>query len=158
MTDQDILAQIRQAEEHVVKAAEILHKVHLETAKRTEVPSGYPLGPNAVKRRDDGDCSSLFRALFQMVEPWVIDKREDLSLEGIKNPSYNGKSTDDKYPRGELSCFRYRYEILTGYRQAVVIEKHWDGSLGYHYPRVTGKPIESEPKPYVWDMIGEIQR
>jgi hypothetical protein len=136
MTDRDILAQIHQAEEYIVKAAVILHQVHQETDKRTEIPSDYPSNLRQVIRRDREACTTLFSQLFQMVEPWVLDCREELSWEGVQHPSFNGKSVDDRYPRGELSCFRYRYEILAGVRKAVPTGRFWDGTVDWRYPKV----------------------
>lgn len=136
MKDREILEQLLKAEELVVQAAEIIRKVQVESAKRTVIPIGYPINHHAVKRRDEGDCTHLFTKLFQMVEPWVIDKREDLNLARVRDPSYNGMTTDDRFPRGELSCFRYRYEILAGVRSTVVVGKFWDGTRDYRYPKV----------------------
>lgn len=144
MKDREILEQLLKAEELVVQAAEIIRKVQVESAKRTEVPAGYPINHNAVIRRDDSDCRDIFNRLFPLVEPYVLDKREDLNLEAVRNPSYNGKSFDDVFPRGDLSTFRYRYEILCGVRGTVQNGTFWDGTRDNRYPRVspfTGKPI-----------------
>lgn len=113
MTDREILDQLLRAEELVIEAAQIVQNVRVESQKRDNAV-------HALKRRNNSDCGEIFLALFRLVEPNTIDNPSEITVESVRG---------DFAPRGSLSSFRLRYEVVCG------IRKHAGGN-SFRYPFV----------------------
>ena len=106
MTNEEKLAKLREVESLVIQAVRLLDEIKDDTSNdRT---------PRF--RKDAEDCAHIYSTLFRLVEP--ATHHPEISLEEDTNSDYA--------PRGAVSCFRLRYEILCGVR------KHASGWL---YPK-----------------------
>lgn len=107
MTNEEKLAKLREVESLVVQATDLMYEI-----KRSSASSGKD------GRWDAESCADICNSLFRLVEPGVTSHPEYISIEEV-----NG----DHAPRGSISCFRLRYEILCGIRKF---------AGGWSYPKV----------------------
>ncbi len=115
MTNQEILAKVREAELLVIRVLRIMHEIRIASASATN--RRYEV------RRDAEDSRELISHLFRLVEPNVTE------ADPAVNPLPDNVVESDWAPRGILGTFRMRYEILCGLRR-------WEGHPSWKYPKV----------------------
>lgn len=123
--DQEVLDQLLQVEDMIVKAARMMREIQAKIQFQEKLP---------VRRRDLGDAKNIAEVLFRMVEPYHTEEPEQLTTEELRDGEYN-----EWAPRGDLSVFRHRYELLTGARVGKYIESNrpypYDHSGYWKYPK-----------------------
>lgn len=115
MLDQEVLDQLLLAEELIIKAARILRDVQVKSQERDSSPTTF-MNAHSLRRRDYKDAEGISRVLFHLVEPYHTEDPFTLTVEELRDGKYNAWA-----PRGDLSIFRHRYELLTGAREAKFI-------------------------------------
>lgn len=114
LSNEEILSHLRQAEELIVKAAQLLNEVH-SSSKNHAGPISRQL------RRDISAYNDIYPLIFRLVEPCFNPSYPTVKLELLRD--------NDRSPRGNLSRWRLQYEIDCGLRQS-----HHSSEAGWRYP------------------------